>query len=39
MILGMRKDSILSEEMVVIINQRNDHYLYQANRDLRPGTI
>jgi hypothetical protein len=39
LILGMGKYSILSEDLVVSLNQKNVHYLYQASRDLRPGTI
>jgi hypothetical protein len=39
LILGMGKDSILSEDLVVSLNQKNVYYLYQASRDLCPGTI
>jgi len=38
-IMGMEKDSILSADLVVSLNERNVHYLYQATRDLRPGMI
>jgi hypothetical protein len=38
-IMGMGKYSILSEDMVVSLNQRNVHFLYKSSQDLRPGTI
>jgi hypothetical protein len=39
MILGLGKASIFTQELVASLNQRNIHYLYQASRVLRPGTI
>jgi hypothetical protein len=37
--MGMGNNSILSEDLVVSLNQKNVHYLYQASRDICPGMI
>jgi hypothetical protein len=39
LILGMGSKAFLSDDLVQALNQKNVHYLYQASRVLRPGTI
>jgi hypothetical protein len=39
MILGMGNTSLLSQELLTSLKQRNICFLYQARGSIRPGTI